>query len=62
MGKTVADQFAETLAAAGVKCIYGVVSDSLNGLTDSLRRQGKIEWVHVRHEKVGAFAQVPKRI
>src|SRR5258705_8540371 len=54
--KTVADQFAEILAAAGVKRIYGVVGDSLNGLTDSLRRQGKIEWVHVRHEEVGAFA------
>src|ERR1700756_5774658 len=56
MGQTVADQFAETLAAAGVKRIYGVVGDSLNGLTDSIRRQGKIEWVHVRHEEVAAFA------
>jgi pyruvate dehydrogenase (quinone) len=54
--KTVADQFAETLAAAGVKRIYGIVGDSLNGLTDALRRQGKIEWVHVRHEEVAAFA------
>ena len=49
--KTVADQFAETLAAAGVKRIYGIVGDSLNGLTDSIRRQGRIEWVHVRHEE-----------
>ena len=56
MARTVADQFAETLAAAGVKRIYGIVGDSLNGLTDSLRRQGKIEWVHVRHEEAGAFA------
>jgi pyruvate dehydrogenase (quinone) len=56
MAKTVADQFAETLAAAGVKRIYGIVGDSLNGLTDSLRRQGKIAWVHVRHEEVAAFA------
>src|SRR6202162_3568434 len=54
--KTVADQFAETLAAAGVKRIYGIVGDSLNGLTDAIRRQGKIEWVHVRHEEVAAFA------
>src|SRR5215472_8685758 len=53
---TVGDQFAETLAAAGVKRIYGVVGDSLNGITDAIRRQGKIEWVHVRHEEVGAFA------
>jgi pyruvate dehydrogenase (quinone) len=56
MTRTVADQFAEILAAAGVKRIYGVVGDSLNGLTDALRRQGKIEWIHVRHEEVGAFA------
>ena len=56
MVRTVADQFAEVLAAAGVKRIYGIVGDSLNGLTDSLRRQGKIEWIHVRHEEVAAFA------
>jgi pyruvate dehydrogenase (quinone) len=53
---TVADQFADTLAAVGVKRIYGIVGDSLNGLTDALRRQGKIDWVHVRHEEVAAFA------
>jgi pyruvate dehydrogenase (quinone) len=53
---TVADQFAETLASAGVKRIYGIVGDSLNGLTDSIRRQGVIEWIHVRHEEVAAFA------
>ena len=54
--KTVADQFSEILAAAGVKRIYGIVGDSLNGLTDAIRRQAKIEWVHVRHEEVAAFA------
>ena len=54
--KTVADQFAETLAIAGVKRIYGIVGDSLNGLTDAIRRQGRIEWLHVRHEEVAAFA------
>ena len=54
--KTVADQFAETLSIAGVKRIYGIVGDSLNGLTDAVRRQGKIEWIHVRHEEVAAFA------
>ena len=53
---TVADQFAEILAMSGVKRIFGVVSDSLNGITDSIRRQGKIEWIHVRHEEVAAFA------
>src|ERR1700758_410835 len=53
---TVADQFAEVLAAAGVKRIYGIVGDSLNGLTDAIRRHAKIEWLHVRHEEVAAFA------
>src|SRR5258705_4941959 len=56
MPRTVADQFAETLAAAGVKRVYGIVGDSPNGLTDAIRRQGKIDWVHVRHEEVAAFA------
>ncbi len=56
MARTVADQFADTLAAAGVKRVWGVVGDSLNGITDSLRRHGGIEWLHVRHEEAGAFA------
>jgi pyruvate dehydrogenase (quinone) len=56
MARTVADQFADILVAAGVKRIYGIVGDSLNGLTDSLRRQGKIEWIQVRHEEVAGFA------
>jgi len=51
-----ADLFVATLEQAGVKRIYGIVGDSLNGLTEALRRQGTIEWVHVRHEEVGAFA------
>jgi pyruvate dehydrogenase (quinone) len=54
--KTVADQFAETLAAVGVKRIYGIVGDSLNGFTDAIRRQEKIKWIHLRHEEVAAFA------
>ena len=53
---TVADQFASVLAAVGVKRIYGIVGDSLNGLTDSIRKQNKIQWLHVRHEEVAAFA------
>ncbi len=56
MATTVADQMVETLAAAGVARIYGIVGDSLNGFTNSLRRQGKIAWLHVRHEEVAAFA------
>lgn len=56
MAQTVAEQFAATLAAAGVKRIFGVVGDSLNGITDAIRKQGLIEWIHVRHEEAGAFA------
>jgi pyruvate dehydrogenase (quinone) len=53
---TVADLMAQTLAIAGVKRIYGVVGDSLNGFTDSLRKQKKIAWMHMRHEEAAAFA------
>ncbi len=56
MSRTIADLMAETLRAAGVKRIYGVAGDSLNGFTDSLRRMKDIDWVHVRHEEAGAFA------
>jgi pyruvate dehydrogenase (quinone) len=53
---TVADLLAETLAGAGVKRVWGVTGDSLNGFNDSLRRLKKIDWMHVRHEEVAAFA------
>jgi hypothetical protein len=53
---TIADLLAQTLASAGVKRIWGVTGDSLNGFNDSLRRLGKIDWMHVRHEEVAAFA------
>ena len=57
MPKTlIADLFVETLELAGVERIYGVVGDSLNGLTEALRRRGTIEWVHVRNEEAAAFA------
>lgn len=52
----VADLIAETLAQAGVKRIYGIVGDSLNGLTEALRKRGTIDWIHTRHEEVAAFA------
>jgi pyruvate dehydrogenase (quinone) len=53
---TVADLIAETLIQAGVKRVFGVVGDSLNGLTEALRKRETIDWVHVRHEEVAAFA------
>jgi pyruvate dehydrogenase (quinone) len=56
MTMTSADLLAETLTHAGVKRIYGVVGDSLNGLSDALRRHKTVDWVHVRHEEGAAFA------
>lgn len=56
MARTVADQMVRTLHDAGVKRIYGIVGDSLNGFTDAIRRHGEIRWLHVRHEEVAAFA------
>jgi pyruvate dehydrogenase (quinone) len=53
---TVAEQMVKTLVDAGVKRIYGIVGDSLNGIIDAIRREGSIQWIHVRHEEVAAFA------
>jgi pyruvate dehydrogenase (quinone) len=55
--KKVADVVIESLISAGVKRIYGVSGDSLNGITDSVREHGKnISWIHVRHEETAGFA------
>jgi len=56
MKQTVAAMLAKTLENAGVKRIWGVTGDSLNGLSDSLNRMGTIEWMPTRHEEVAAFA------
>jgi pyruvate dehydrogenase (quinone) len=52
----VADLFLEILHSAGVRRIYGVVGDSLNGMTEALRKRGDIDWIHTRHEEAAAFA------
>ena len=54
--KTVAEVLVDTLVARGVARIYGVAGDSLNGITDSIRRQEHMRWTHVRHEETAAFA------
>ncbi|MFP1869686.1 ubiquinone-dependent pyruvate dehydrogenase [Lonsdalea quercina] len=56
MKQTVADFVAKTLESAGVKRIWGVTGDSLNGLSDSLNRMGTLAWMPTRHEEVAAFA------
>jgi len=54
--KTVANLLVDTLVAAGVKRVYGLAGDSLNGITDSIRTRDDIQWIPVRHEETAAFA------
>jgi pyruvate dehydrogenase (quinone) len=53
---TVAEKIVATLKASGVRRVYGIPGDSLNGFTDALRRDGDIDWIHTRHEEAAAFA------
>ncbi|WP_037855312.1 ubiquinone-dependent pyruvate dehydrogenase [Streptomyces sp. NRRL S-340] len=53
---TIADHLIASLKASGVRRLHGLPGDSLNGLTDALRRDGEVDWVHVRHEESAAFA------
>jgi pyruvate dehydrogenase (quinone) len=52
----VAEALVQTLIEAGVKRVYGVAGDSLNGMTDTVRKSDKVEWLHVCHEEAAAFA------
>ncbi len=54
--RTVADDLLEVLVRAGVRRIYGLVGDSLNAFSDAVRRDGRVEWVHVHNEEAAAFA------
>jgi thiamine pyrophosphate-dependent acetolactate synthase large subunit-like protein len=56
MSRMVAEFLVEVLEKTGVKRVYGVVGDSLNGFTDVMRRRKSIGWVHMRHEEAAAFA------
>src|ERR1700722_6028752 len=58
MSKKVADLLWEMLVNAGVKRCYGIVGDALNPVIDGLRRNGEIEFIHVRNEEYGVFAAV----
>ncbi|MFD2756876.1 ubiquinone-dependent pyruvate dehydrogenase [Gulosibacter faecalis] len=53
---TVAQNLVDNLRANGVRRVYGVPGDSLNGFTDAIRKDTEVEWVHVRHEEAAAFA------
>lgn len=52
----VAEFFIDTLVRAGVTRVWGLAGDSLNAFTDALRRDGRIDWLHMRHEEAAAFA------
>ena len=54
--KNLAQLLVDTLLGAGVKRVYGLAGDSLNGITDAIRADGTIKWIHVRHEETAAFA------
>jgi pyruvate dehydrogenase (quinone) len=56
MAKTVADVMVTALKAAGVRRVYGIPGDTINGFMDALRRDGGITWEHVRHEEAAGFA------
>jgi len=56
MAATVAEVMVTILKASGVRQVYGIPGDSLNGFTDAMRRDGGIAWQHVRHEEAAAFA------
>src|SRR5262245_38680929 len=56
MARTVAERLVNTLGEAGVQRVYGIVGDSLNPVTDAIRRSGTIDWIHVRNEEAAAFA------
>ena len=56
MAKKVADQLVDTLEKAGVRRIYAVTGDSLNEVNEAVRKNGRLRWIHVRHEETGAYA------
>jgi pyruvate dehydrogenase (quinone) len=56
MNKNVSDQLVEILVEAGIQRIYAVTGDSLNHVNEAVHRNGKIKWIHVRHEETAAFA------
>lgn len=56
MAQKVAEQLVENLVKVGVKRIYAVTGDSLNEVNEAVRRNEKMQWIHVRHEETGAYA------
>jgi pyruvate dehydrogenase (quinone) len=59
--KRIAEVLVETLIAAGVKRIYGVVGDSLNAILEAIGKRKEIEWIHVRHEETAGASSFDGR-
>jgi pyruvate dehydrogenase (quinone) len=55
MSQTVSELLVSVLEQIGVKCVFGLIGDSLNPLADAVRRS-QIEWIGVRHEEGAALA------
>jgi pyruvate dehydrogenase (quinone) len=52
----IAKMLVETLVAAGVDKIHGLVGDSANAIANEIREHESIRWLHYRHEEAAAFA------
>ena len=56
MTKTTSDVLVERLIDWGVRVVFGLPGDGINGIMEALRtRQDKISFVQVRHEEAAAF-------
>src|SRR6266705_2182170 len=56
MAETAADVFVNRLIDWGVRVIFGLPGDGINGLMEALRtRQEQITFIQVRHEEAAAF-------
>jgi pyruvate dehydrogenase (quinone) len=56
MAQNIAELFVQTISRAGITRMWGLPGDSLNAVTDAVRRDGTIQWLHMRHEESAAFA------
>lgn len=56
MAKNVCENLLDILAEVGVRQIFGMTGDALNPFLDAIRRDGRFEWIGIRHEETGAFA------
>ncbi len=56
MAKRVCEILLDVIAPVSTKQFFGMTGDTLNPLLDAIRRDGRFEWMGVRHEEAGAFA------